>query len=162
MDRIFEAKAPRTAPFGIVGWIFIGTILGGIPLIGLATVVGTMGASDPVTTLVVALVCLIPIGILYALHRLFTKFRLTLFSDGAIEFVQPFKTTRIAKDQLAGAHWRSNYVAATKTRMNWLILSDRAGKGLEAISPMSFGAGALNDFVAALQTAHPGLSVTSE
>jgi hypothetical protein len=117
-ERIFDLKAPRFAPFGVFGWAFMGTILGGIPLLGLVTVVATMGASDPGVAAGVALVCLIPIGILYAVYRLFTRFRLSIFDDGAVEFVQPFKTSRYAPRQLAGAHWRSTYIAASKTRAN--------------------------------------------
>lgn len=160
VDRIFDVRAPRTAPFGVFGWIFMGAILGGIPLMGLIIVAVQMGASDPVTTLIVALVCLIPVGILYALHRLFTKFRLSILADGSVEFVEPFKTTRIAKGQLSGLHWRSTYVATAKTRMNWLIISDKSGQGLAAISPAAFGGDALNGFVAALQTQNPDIAVS--
>jgi hypothetical protein len=158
--RIFDVRAPRTAPFGLVGWIFMGLILGGIPLFGLVMAVTQMGASSPGVAAAVAAVCLIPIAVLYAVYRLFTKFRLSILSDGTVEFVEPFKTTRLTKAQLASAHWRSTYMAPAKTRVNWLILADGSGTGLAAISPMSFGAGALTEFLEALKAAHPGLTIS--
>jgi hypothetical protein len=157
MERIFDVKAPATAPFGVIGWIFMGSLLGGIPLMGLAVVVTQMGASDPGTTAVVALVCLIPIAILYTLYRLFTKFRLSVFADGSVAFVQPFKTTRLAKGQVASATWTSNYVAASNSRMKWMILGDAKGNRIEAISPISFDEDALNQFVETLKRVDPGV-----
>lgn len=158
--RIFDARAPRTAPFGLAGWIFIGLILGGIPLLGLIVTVTEMGASSPGVAAAVAAVCLIPIAILYAVYRLFTKFRLSILSDGTVEFVEPFKTTRLSKAQVASAHWRSTYMAPARTQVNWLILADGSGAGLAAISPMAFDSGALAAFLEALKSARPDLKIS--
>lgn len=138
----------------------MGAILGGIPLMGLAIVVVELGASDPATTFVVALVCLIPLGILYALHRLFTKFRLSVFSDGAVVFTQPFKMTKIAPGQIATMNWSSTVVHASNRRMNWLVLGDAKGDKIEAISPISFSEGALQEFAAAVKKTNPNVLLT--
>lgn len=158
-ERIFEIRAPATAPFGLVGWIFVGALLGGLPLLSAVIVIATMGAEPPGTAAMVSLVCLVPIAILHTLHRLFTRFRLAILSDGAVEFVEPFKTTRVPGESVATANWRSSFVAHANTRVNWLILSDGKGAQLLAISPMAFGQDALNDFVTRLQQANPGLSI---
>jgi hypothetical protein len=42
-----------------------------------------------------------------------------------------------------------------------LVLADKDGKGLEAISPMSFGADGLNAFLEALKEVQPTLNVTT-
>jgi hypothetical protein len=160
-DRAFDVRSPKFAPFGLIGWLFMGAILGGIPLMGLLIVLVQLGASDPVTTLIVSLVCTIPIAILYTLHRLFTKFRLSILLDGTVEYIQPFKTSRFAVTQIATAGWSSTHVAAANRRVSWLILGDAAGKKLEAISPISFDEAALQEFVAKLQTLNPNLRVSS-
>jgi hypothetical protein len=161
---LFDARAPRLAPFGLVGWIFVGTLLGAIPLVGVLTLTFSLPAEDPswwAYLPVFWLVALIPVAILFAVYRAFTRFRLTVEADGAIIFVQPFKTTRLAKGQVASAIWSSAYVAATRTRVNWLILSGPDGAKIEAISPMSFGEGALNDFVETLKQVDPALRTTA-
>jgi hypothetical protein len=159
-DRIFDVKAPATAPFGLFGWLFMGAMLGGIPLMAVAIVVAQMGASDPGTTAIVSLTFMIPVAILYALHRLFTKFRLSVLSDGSIEYVQPFKTMRLAPGHIATMNWSATRIHASNRQMNWLVLGDAQGNKIEAISPMAFGDKALRDFVAVVLKANPNTRMT--
>jgi hypothetical protein len=160
LDTVFDVRAPRLAPFGLVGWIFIGGLLGGIPLMGLAVMISAIPAGEFFGYLPYMIFFLFPIAMLYGLWRLFARFRLSILTDGTIIFVEPFKTTRIAKGTVATANFTSTYVHASKARMNWLVLGDAQGNKLGTISPMSFGADALIKFIAALQKVQPDVKFT--
>jgi hypothetical protein len=156
---LLDLRAPRTAPFGLIGWIFMIAIFGGTTWWLYPWTLYNWSELGTTTVLILWLVAAIPTLILYALWRMFARFALRIYKDGVIEYVQPFKTTRIAKDRLATVNLSSTYVGAANRRVSWIVLGDHEGKKLEAISPMAFGDDTAR-FFETLRVSHPKVKIT--
>jgi hypothetical protein len=96
-----------------------------------------------------------PLGVLFVLKRLMTRYALRVYETGAAEIVFPFRTFRIASEDLSRIVLETAYVAAVSSNRTWI----RFDRILTSLSPMAFSSEELQLFFEAIQKANPSLVI---
>lgn len=104
-------------------------------------------------------IALFPMGVMYMLARLMSRYGVTVYATGDTLITFPFQRVSIKREQLASIVLEKNYVAATKSYMSWLRFADKSGKVITSLSPQALPDEALGKYLEALQSTNPALII---
>ncbi len=159
---VFEIRNRGGLPLSpVVQWIMIAVF--SLPLVLIPMTIGDVKAHPMVLLLWIA--ACFPLGLLWALKRLFTRFAVALFADGGVRITQPFTTRTIARDQLATIVTKTNQAhigggsAPGRVAVPWMFFFDRTDKQLEKVSPSGFDGDDVSKLLAEIQRLRPDVRI---
>jgi hypothetical protein len=156
MSRVkFEAKNPGS--LGLPIWLsFLMVSLFSIPLL----LIPMIPISEIVKTpalLVFYPIAVFPLGVLYVLRRLMTRYGLRVYENGDARIEFPFKIVQIKQGTLREIVVQTRFVAALNGYRTWIQFVDLSGRILASLSPNAFASEPLHQFIAAVKETNPGV-----
>lgn len=154
---VFEARNPGKLPVpGCLGCLMVAVF--GMPALMLPLITWKEVPQNP-WLLLVYIGAFFPLGVLYVLKRLMSRYNLRVFQDGSVELVYPFKSVRIPQAELASVVLQSTYVGAIQGPVTALVFASRDGRLLASLQPQAFGGDVIARFIAALRSVNPDVSL---
>jgi hypothetical protein len=158
---VFEIRNRGGLPLPpVVVWIMIAVF--SLPLILIPMTIGEVKAHP--TVLLAWVGACFPLGLLYVLKRLFTRFAVALFADGSVRITQPFTTRTIPRERLATIVTKTNQAnigggATGRVAVPWLFFFDSTDTQLEKVSPSGFDGGDVSNLLAEIQRLRPDVRI---
>ncbi len=158
---VFEIRNRGGLPLSpVVQWIMI--VVFSLPLILIPMTVGQVKAHPSLLLLWIG--ACFPLGVLWTLKRLFTRFAVARFADGSVRITQPFTTRTIARDQLATIVTKTNQAhvgggTTARVAVPWMFFFDHADKQLEKVSPSGFAGDDVSRLLAEIARLRPDVRI---
>ncbi len=153
--------AENKGSLGLPRWIlFLMITMFGLPAVVLPLFTWHELGQNPLLV-ILYIVAWFPLGVMYFLKRLMTRYGLRVYQDGQVEIVYPFSIQRWNVHQMSEVQHKRHFVGATHSYRTWIHFFDLEGKHLCSLSPMAFQAEDLATFTSQLKLLNPKLVIAS-